>query len=213
MPNLSILALPSNHTNGTQPDYSTPKAMVADNDVAVGEIVEALTKSRFWPKMLIFIVEDDAQNGVDHVDGHRTVALAISPYIRRGTIDSSFYSQLSIVKTIELVLGLPSMTVFDLIAPAMGASFTNTADLTPYTVEQPKQSLFETNPPLKAMRGQQRRDAVASRSMRFDIPDAAPTEKLNRILWRSAMGLGSKYPAVHHSIFSPLAVDIDDDDR
>jgi YVTN family beta-propeller protein len=213
MPNLTMIALPSNHTAGTRPDESTPKSMVADNDLAVGQIVEALTKSRFWPKMLIFVVEDDAQNGVDHVDGHRTVALAISPYIRRGTIDSSFYSQLSMLKTIELVLGLPSLTLFDLIAPSMNASFTNVPDLTTYAREEPKQSLFEVNPPLKSMRGQERRDAVASRGMRFDIPDAAPTEKLNRIIWRSVRGVNANYPQVRHSIFAPLAVDVDDDDR
>ena len=105
MPNLVILQLPSDHTRGATPDYSTPKAMVADNDLALGQIVEALSKSPFWPKMAIFVVEDDAQNGVDHVDGHRTIALAISPYIRRGAVDSTFYAQQSMVKTIELMLG------------------------------------------------------------------------------------------------------------
>ena len=92
MPNLTILQLPSNHTFGTRAGASTPKAMVADNDLALGEIVEALSKSPFWKKMVIFVVEDDAQNGVDHVDGHRTVALAIGPYVRRGYVDSTFYS-------------------------------------------------------------------------------------------------------------------------
>jgi hypothetical protein len=141
------------------------------------------------------------------------VALAISPFIRRGTIDSTFYSQPSMVKTIELILGLPTMSLFDLIAPGMQASFTNVADLGTYTLIEPKQSLFERNPALKSMRGQERRDALASRAMRFDIPDAAPTEKLNRILWRSVMGMNSKYPQIRHSIFAPLAVDVEDEDR
>lgn len=213
MPNLTILGLPSHHTSGTQPDASTPKAMVADNDLALGQMVEALTKSRFWPKMAIFIVEDDAQNGVDHVDGHRTVGLVVSPYVKRGAIDSTFYSQASMVKTIELMLGLPTMSLFDLIATGMHPSFTATADLSAFTHLEPTQSLFDRNPPLKAMRGQERRDARASVAMRFDIPDAAPTEKLNRILWRSTMGMNVRYPRVVHSIFSPMAVYIDDDDR
>ncbi len=132
-PNLVILQLPSDHTRGTTPRTSTPKAMVADNDLALGQIVEALTKSRFWAKMAIFVVEDDAQNGVDHVDGHRTVALAVSPYIRRGHVDSTFYAHQSILKTIELMLGLPTLSLFDLIANDMRASFTNTANLEPPT--------------------------------------------------------------------------------
>ena len=89
-------------TRGTSPGTSTPHAMVADNDLALGRIVEALSKSRFWKTMAIFVVEDDAQNGVDHVDGHRTVAMALSPYIRRGQVDSTFYAHTSIVKEISL---------------------------------------------------------------------------------------------------------------
>src|SRR5215475_1094457 len=111
--------------------------MVADNDFAVGQIVDALSHSPFWTKMAIFIVEDDAQNGVDHVDGHRTTSFVVSPYVRRGTVDSTFYSHQSILKTIELILGLPTMSIFDLIANDMRPSFTDTADLTPYTAVQP----------------------------------------------------------------------------
>src|SRR5438045_1587355 len=121
-PNLVLVQLPSNHTNGATPNNSTPKAMVADNDYAVGQIVEALSHSRFWPKMAIFIVEDDAQNGVDHVDGHRTTAFVVSPYVRRGHVDSTFYSHQSMLKSIELILGLPTMSIFDLIANDMRAS-------------------------------------------------------------------------------------------
>src|SRR6185295_8722170 len=102
----------------------------ADNDLAVGLIVKALSRSKFWNKMAIFVVEDDAQGGVDHVDGHRTVALAVSPYTRRGHVDSTFYSNQSMLKTIELILGLPTMSIFDMIANDMRASFTSTADNT-----------------------------------------------------------------------------------
>lgn len=213
MPNLTLIQLPSNHTNGASPDVSSAKAMVADNDLALGQIVEALSKSRFWPKMAIFVVEDDAQNGVDHVDGHRTVALAISPYTKRGSVDSTFYSTQSIVKTIELILGLPTMSLFDLIAHDMRNSFTNTPDMTPFTAEQPKQSLFERNPPVRALRGPARQAALASMRMRFEVPDAAPTEKLNRILWGQVRGWNVPYPGAKSAVFAPLSLDIDDDDR
>ncbi len=213
MPNLVLLQLPSNHTNGTAPGAHTPKAMVADNDLALGQIVEALSKTPFWKKMAIFVVEDDAQNGVDHVDGHRTTALAISPYIRRGSVDSTFYAHQSMLKTIELILGLPTLSLFDLIANDMRASFTNEPDFTPYDAVQPVQSLFELNPQLSALRGQLRRDALDSLKMRFDTPDAAPTERLNRIVWRQVKGVKSPYPRVRQAVFSALSVDIDDDDR
>lgn len=213
MPHLTILQLPSNHTNGTSPGVSTPKAMVADNDLALGQIVEALTKTRFWPKMAIFVVEDDAQNGVDHVDGHRTVALAISPYTRRGHVDSTFYSHQSILKTIELMLGLPTLSLFDLIAHDMRASFTDKPDTTPYTAEQPEQSLFEMNPPVQALQGRARKAALQSARMRWDVPDAAPTSRLNRILWHSIRGWKTPYPGARQAVFAPLSLDLDDDER
>jgi YVTN family beta-propeller protein len=213
MPNLVLLQLPSNHTNGTTPGASTPKAMVADNDLALGQVVEALTKSPFWKKMAIFVVEDDAQNGVDHVDGHRTVALVASPYARRGAIDSTFYAQQSILKTIQLILGLPNLSLFDRIAMDMRASFHNTPDFTPYTAVEPKQSLFDRNPERTALRGKAKSDAIASAKMRWDVPDAVPSDKLNQILWRHIRGENTKYPGVQRSVFSPFGIDIDDEDR
>ena len=202
MPNLTIIQLPSNHTAGTTPGGSTPKAMVADNDLAVGQIIEALTKSKFWPKMAIFVVEDDAQNGVDHVDGHRTVALVVSPYTRRGVVDSTFYSHPSILKTIELMLGLPSLSVFDLIANDMRASFTDTPNLAGHTALTPKQDIFELNPAATALSGTRRQDALASARMPWDTPDAAPAERLNRIVWRNVMG-DRPYPGAVNALFAP----------
>jgi YVTN family beta-propeller protein len=213
LPNLMLMQLPSNHTNGTAPGVTTPKAMVADNDLAVGQIVEALSHSRFWPKMAIFIVEDDAQNGVDHVDGHRTTAFVVSPYVRRGHIDSTFYSHQSMLKSIELILGLPTMSIFDLIANDMRNSFTDEADPTPYTAAQPSQSLFELNPAATALSGPARNAAVASARMKWSIPDAAPTERLNRILWGAIKGWNTPYPSPRRSVFSPLSLDVDDEDR
>lgn len=213
MPNLTIMLLPSDHTAGTRPGSSTPKSMVADNDLAVGQIVEGLTKSRFWSKMAVFVVEDDAQNGVDHVDGHRTTALAISPYIKRGHIDSTFYSHQSMLKTIELILGLPTMSLFDLIANEMRDSFTEQADLATFTAETPKQTLFELNPPLAALRGKAREGAKASMKMRFDVPDAVPSEKLNRILWGDIRGWKTPYPVPPTAVFAPITVETDEEEE
>jgi YVTN family beta-propeller protein len=213
LPNLILLQLPSNHTNGTTPGVSSPQAMVADNDFALGQIVDGLSHSKFWPKMAIFIVEDDAQNGVDHVDGHRTTAFLVSPYVRRKHLDSTFYSHQSMLKTIELILGLPTMSLFDLIALEMRNSFQDEADLAPFTVVQPKHDLLEINPPAKALAGLARAAALDSGKMRWSIPDAAPTERLNRILWGAIKGWTIPYPGSKQSVFSPLSIDLDDDER
>ena len=117
VPNFMFMGLGENHTQGTTPGAYTPKAQVASNDVAVGKIVEAITKSRVWPEFAIFIIEDDAQNGPDHVDSHRTAGLVISPYVKRGVVDSEMYSTVSMLRTVELLLGLPPMTQHDAAAP------------------------------------------------------------------------------------------------
>ena len=220
MPNLVMIVLPNDHTQGVSPGWCAPKACVADNDFALGKIVEGLSRSSFWKDMAILVVEDDAQNGVDHIDGHRTVALAISPYTRRGVVDSTVYTQPSMVKTIELMLGLPSMSIFDLVATDMRASFIGPdekPDLTPYTALEPKQSLLELNARVRSIEGrysaERRAAALASSRMRFDGPDEAPAERLNRILWHDARGWGTPYPGVKRALFFPLAVDVDDDDR
>jgi hypothetical protein len=216
MPNLVIVHLPSDHTSGTSPGTATPAAYVADNDLALGRVVDGLSHSRFWPSMAIFVVEDDAQAGVDHVDGHRTVALAISPYIRRGSVDHTFYAQQSILKTIELMLGLHPMSVFDLTASSLTASFLGPGarpDLTPYTAVEPKQSIYEVNPPASALRGPARAAALASTRMDFANVDAAPTETLNRILWHVAKGWETPYPEVRHSVFFPMSLDLADEER
>jgi hypothetical protein len=186
----------------------------------LGRIVAGLSASRFWKRMAILVVEDDAQNGVDHIDGHRTVALAVSPYARRGVVDSTVYTQASMVKTIELMLGLPALSLFDLVATDMRASFigpTEKPDFTPYTALVPAQSLGETNQSPSSIRGafakERRAAAVASSRMRFDEPDAAPSDALNRILWHDARGYDVKFPGVRSALFFPLSVDLDDDER
>jgi len=220
MPNLVLVILPSDHTDGTSPGWCTPKACVADNDLALGRIVEGFSHSSFWKSLAILAVEDDAQNGVDHIDGHRTVALVASPYARRGVIDPTFYSQPSMVKTIELMLGLPALSMYDLVATDMRASFIGAEEapnFEPYSAVVPRQSLFEINERVGSITGphaaERRRAALASARMNFHDPDAAPSDLLNRILWHDARGWGVRYPEVKRSLFFPLAVDLTDDER
>jgi YVTN family beta-propeller protein len=220
MPNLVMVILPSDHTVGTSAGWCAPKSCVADNDLALGRIVEALSHSSFWKSMAILGVEDDAQDGVDHIDGHRTVAFVASPYARRGIIDSTFYAHPSMVKTIELMLGLPAMSAFDLVATDMRASFIGPEeqpDFTPYTALVPAQSLYDINQRVGEITGphaaERRVAARASARMRFDIPDAAPSERLNRILWHDARGWKTPYPAVKSSLFFPMSISIADEDR
>jgi hypothetical protein len=117
------------------------------------------------------------------------------------------------LKTIELILGLKNLSLFDLIANDMRNSFQNKPDLTPYTAQEPTYSIYAVNPALRALTGQKRIDAEASLKMNFSIPDAAPTEKLNRILWRDARGTKAPYPKVTHAVFAPFSNDLDDDEK
>jgi YVTN family beta-propeller protein len=195
LPNLLYMSLPCDHTDGTRPGYPIPQAMVADNDLALGRIVEAISHSKFWPKTCIFVVEDDPQDGFDHVDGHRTVALAISPYTRRGYVDHTQYTQVGMVKTIELALGLPPMNQLDLAAVPMRACFQETADLKPFTALPNRIKLDEMNPPLKKLQGKQRYWAEKSLALDLDHGDRADEDTLNRILWHSVKGYDAPYPA------------------
>lgn len=187
-PNLVYLFLPADHTNGTRPSSPTPRAMVADNDLALGMVVEAVSKSKFWSKTCILVTEDDPQNGFDHVDGHRTVGLAISPYTRRKFVDSTCYNQTGLVKTIELILGLPPMTQLDLSATPMRGCFTDSPDLTPYTAVKNRVPLDELNKPVAALEGKAREFALQSITLDLDVEDRADEQTFNRILWYSVRG-------------------------
>ncbi|HXG12620.1 MAG TPA: alkaline phosphatase family protein [Gemmataceae bacterium] len=193
-PNLVYVFLPCDHTNGTRPGFPTPRAMVADNDLALGQIVEAVSKSKFWPKTCIFVVEDDPQNGFDHVDAHRTVALVISPYTKRRYVDSTNYNQTGMVKTIELILGLPPMNQLDLSATAMRDCFQEQPDLTPYTALPNKIALDEMNPPLEELKGAALHWAKKSLELSFAKEDEADEDTLNRILWHATRGYDTPYP-------------------
>jgi YVTN family beta-propeller protein len=187
-PNLVYLFLPADHTNGTRPDSPTPRAMVADNDLALGMVVEAVSKSKFWAKTCIIVTEDDPQNGFDHVDGHRTVGLVISPYTKRKAVDSTCYNQTGMVKTIELILGLPPMTQLDLSATPMRGCFTDKPDLTPYTLVKNNIQLDEMNKPVEKLKGKEKEFALKSMELDFDEEDKADEDTLNRILWFATRG-------------------------
>jgi hypothetical protein len=194
LPDLMVYGLTSDHTMGTSPGSPTPSAMLADNDLALGRIVEAISKSRFWASSLILVVEDDAQNGVDHVDGHRTVALAIGPSVRRGAVDSNFYTQLSMVRTIQDILHIQPQTHFLKKSRAMNSIFTTQKDLRPYTAIHPSIALDTMNPPLRALSGTQLKAARRSAAMNWNHVDDAPEQVLNQILWWDNRGYDKAMP-------------------
>jgi YVTN family beta-propeller protein len=195
LPRLIVLLLPADHTNGTAPGYPTPRAMVADNDLALGRLVEAVSKSRYWKESAILVTEDDAQNGLDHVDGHRTIGLVIGPWARRGAVDSTFYTIINMYRTIEQILGLAPTNQFDLAAEPMFTAFTAEPDFSTYTAIPNQIPLDEMNPRLGGLKGRERELALSSLGMDFDEPDNAPEDTLNRAVWHSVKGFGVKYPA------------------
>lgn len=198
LPNLVVIYLPCDHTDGTVAGSPTPAAMVADNDLATGRIVEAIAKSSYWPTSAIFITEDDAQDGVDHVDGHRTLCFVVSPYARRGVVDSTQYNHTSILRTIEDLLGLPPLNKFDGAALPMRSVFATQRNPAGFAALPNNIPLDSFNPAPAALRGPARRAALDSAKMDFSRPDAAPEEKLNRILWHVARGWNTSYPRIPH---------------
>ena len=192
--NLTVLTLNQDHTNGTRPGSPTPKAMVADDDLALGRIVEGISKSRFWAKSLILVTEDDAQDGVDHVDGHRTIALVIGPHVRRDAVDSNNYNHSSLIRTIQDIFRIAPRTRFLKSARAMTSVFTAQADDTPYEHLTPEQPLDQMNPPLKALNGRRLWAAKQSAAMDFTELDDAPVDTLNHVLWWDAKGYDTPYP-------------------
>ena len=194
MPRLQIVRLPNDHTSGSSPGKLTPTAFMAENDLAFGRIVEAVSRSKFWPTTAIFVVEDDAQNGPDHIDAHRTIAFVISPWARPGAVDSSLYSTSSMLRTMELILGLEPMSQFDAAALPMIRSFTKEPVLDPYQCRPANVSLDERN--VAAAWG-----ARESLAMDFSVEDAADDLLLNEIVWRSVRGPDSPMPAPRRAAF------------
>ena len=189
LPNFIILWLPSDHTSGTRFGSPTPEAQVADNDLALGQIVDAVSHSRFWTNTCVFAVEDDPQAGADHVSGFRTTAYVASPHTKRGVTVSTQYNQTSLLRTMELMLGLPPMNQMDATATPMFDCFTNTPDFTAFDAVTNNVPLDEMNPaPRQISDGQMRKDACVSARLPLKKPDQCPEDVLNRILWRATMG-------------------------
>lgn len=187
LPNFMVMSLAENHTVGTRPGALSPRSMVASNDLAVGMIVERMMQSPYWPETAVFIIEDDAQNGPDHVDARRTVGLVISPYAKRGIVDSTLYSTSSMLRTMELLLGLSPMTQYDAAATPMYAALGTEKNLKPWTRLEPRISLNERNP-------SNAYGARRSMGMDFSEVDLIPMDELNEILWKSIKGVDSVMP-------------------
>jgi len=178
MPQLIVMRLGNDHTSGTAAGKIAPLSSFADNDYALGMIVEAMSRSKFWKSTAIFVLEDDAQNGPDHIDSHRSPAFVISPYTHTGAVDGTMYNTTSMLRTIELILGLRPMTQFDAAARPMFNAFSAEAVMTNYNAEKPRISLEERNPTASP-------SAARSREMDFSDADRADDDELNDILWRA----------------------------
>lgn len=206
-PNFTIIFLPNDHTSGTRANGPTPAAMVADNDLAFGQIVDAVSHSKFWKETCIFAIEDDPQAGWDHVSGFRTTAYVVSPYTKRKAVVSTQYNQTSLVRTMELILGLPPMNQLDATATPMSDCFTDVADFTPYTVVTNNIPLNELNPEAKrASNTLLRKHILISNRLPFEKVDACPEDTLNRILWHAMKGPDEAYPDW------AVKADLDDDE-
>lgn len=205
LPDFSLIRLPNDHTAGTRQGMPTVQAMVADNDYALGLMVQTISESKYWESSLILVVEDDAQSGSDHVDAHRSVLLAISPFIKHGYVDHTMYSSSSVLKTIELVLGLPVMTQFDLAAIPLNRAFSARADLAPYHAIPPNMDLNEKNAS----------DAYGAKrcsEMNLATEDAIPDIEFNEIIWKAVRGADSEMPPPVRSAFVRI-LDRDEEDN
>jgi YVTN family beta-propeller protein len=195
LPRFTIMSLGENHTRGTRPGAPTPEACVGNNDLALGQLVEAASHSRFWNEMAIFVIEDDTQNGPDHVDAHRTGGLVISPFCKRHFVDSTLYTTASMVRTMELILGLPPLTQFDAGATPMFNAFQKSAAATQFAALPAQVDLNAHNTSKSPY-------AKESSGMDFSGYDLAPEDALNRILWYNARP-NDPYPTpIHRALFA-----------
>jgi len=196
-PNLMTMRLPNDHTYGTRAGKHTPRSMVADNDLAVGMVFDALSHSKFWKETAIFVLEDDAQNGPDHVDAHRSILLVASPYTRRGHVDHNMYDTASVLRTIELILGLPPMSQYDAAAFPLIPAFQDKPDFTPFVHLQNSYPMDKINSKLAY-------GAKMSLAMNFSEEDETPEQELNEILWKAVKGVHSKMPAIRNARYRQL---------
>ena len=201
LPQFTLLYLPDDHTGGTRPGKPTPQASVADNDLALGRVVDAVSHSPYWDDTAIFVLEDDAQDGADHIDAHRSTALVISKYAPRARqpfVDHHFYTTVGMVHTMEALLGLPPMNLFDAHAPLMVPLFSGPGTQPPFQADDRNLRsglIYKMNEKKAA-------GAKESSQMNFSRPDAADAKKLNAVLWQDAKGT-VPMPAPQHSHAAP----------
>jgi len=200
MPTFVLLYLPDDHTGGTRPNFPRPEASVADNDLALGRVVEAVSHSSYWDDTAILVLEDDAQNGADHVDAHRSTAFVISKYSpgseAQPNVEHRFYTTVNVIHTMETLLGLPPMNQNDAYAPVMGRLFSGPGDQAAYQADYRNLNnglIYETNK-------REAPGAKISSRMNFSRPDAAGADRLNEVLWRDQMG-PVPMPAPKHTVF------------
>lgn len=204
MPRFQMLRLGRDHTEGTRPGHAGPRAMVADNDYAVGEVVDAISHSPFWKSTAIFIVEDDAQDGHDHVDCHRSPGYVVSPFVKKSVLDSRFYNTDSMLRTMERILGLPPMNRYDATAPVLDI-WTKTPDNdAPYDAIMPDESILREVNKATAYRA---RDSMR---LTFEIADSVPDQVLNDILWHAIKGVDTPAPAIRNAVVNVRGMDDDD---
>jgi hypothetical protein len=194
LPDLMVLSLPDDHTGGTSPNFPTPRAMVADNDLALGRIIETIMQSRFWDSTVVFITEDDSQSGWDHISPYRTTCLVVSPYSKLNTVIHTNYNQTSMVRTMEQILGIPPMNVIDGTALPMFDCFAGKAEAYPFRHIPNYIPLNEMNKPLAQLKGKARYYAWLSANKVFKEVDGGDDNAMNRILWFDAKG-NAQYPS------------------
>lgn len=194
VPAFQTIRLPNDHTSGATPGEPTPDAYAADNDLALGRLIDHLSHSSIWKESVVFVVEDDAQDGPDHVDAHRSTCYVIGPYVKRHQLVHTMYSTASVLRTIELILGLPPMSQYDAAATPMYDCFTNTPDDAPYIVKPNRINLNKLNVAI---------NSLSRENAKFDLSraDAAPDVAFNEVIWKVVKGINSVMPAPRHSAF------------
>jgi hypothetical protein len=202
VPRFNTIRFGNDHTSGMAKGAYSPYASVADNDLAVGRFLEHLSNSKIWKESAVFILEDDAQNGADHVDAHRSIAFVISPYVKRRYVDHTMYSTTSMLRTMELILGLPPMSQYDAAATPMWRCFTDKPDFTPIRAIEPGVSIDERNAWVEPL-------SRISETWNLAEVDAVPDREFNEVLWKAIKGLDSEMPAPRRAAW--LRADRDDD--
>ncbi len=205
LPQFNSLRFINDHTEGMSLGRPTPFAHVADNDLAVGLFVEYLSKSSVWDKSVVFILEDDAQNGPDHVDAHRSPVYIAGPFVKRGFIDHTPYTTSGVLRTMELILGIPPMSQYDAGATPLWRCFSATPNLTPFNALPEQVDITEKNTVS---------NSLSERSAKLDLSkeDRAPDNEFSEVIWKGVKGLHSKMPAPKRAAFLSVKKESDEDD-